>query len=206
MCAGRLESAGPSTVAGADDDDRNLVQAMARGETRALETLYARQGPGVMAYLLGRLDDRRLAEEVLQDVMLAAWRAASGFRAESRVRTWLLAIAHNRAINARRRALVPTVDLDAGLAEASRRGAGERRLEERLDLRSALRDLPEDQRITLELVFFHGLSVAEAAEVLTVAPGTVKSRLHRARGTLRQVLDPDARGEGGAAGGDDAPL
>lgn len=205
MRAARIESAGPSTVAGADDEDRNLVQAMARGETRALEGLYARQGPGIMAYLLGRLDDRRLAEEILQDVMLAAWRSAEGFRGQSRVRTWLLAIAHNRAINARRRAELPTVDLEAGPTPVAR-GAGRDRLDARLDLRAALRELPEDQRSTLELVFYHGLSVAEAAEVLTVAPGTVKSRLHRARRALRQALDPDARGDGGAAGGDDAAL
>ncbi len=183
-----------------DDGDRALVRAMARGETAALERLYARHGPGLLAFLVGRLRDRPLAEEVLQDVMLAAWRAAAGFRGESGVRTWLLVIARNRAINARRRARVATVDLDTGLAVEARKVARERRLDERLDLREALATLPEDQRLTLELVFFHGLAVAEAAEVLDVAPGTVKSRLHRARRALRDLLDTpdDSRGDADA--------
>jgi RNA polymerase sigma-70 factor, ECF subfamily len=74
------------------DPDLRLVHAMAAGDTQALETLYARHGRSILAYLIGQLNDRQLAEEILQDVMLAAWRGAESFRGESKVRkphSWL---------------------------------------------------------------------------------------------------------------------
>lgn len=181
---------------GPPDPDLPLVHAMAHGDTDALEALYARQGGGVLAYLVHRLGDRLLAEEVLQDVMLAAWRAAGGFRGDARVRTWLLTIAHHRAVNASRRRRVPQVSLDApdrGPAIAAAVAAApalsvDGSVADRIDLRAAVLRLPADQRATLGLVFFQGLSVEEAATVLDVAPGTVKSRLHRARRALAHHL------------------
>ena len=121
--------------------------------------------------------------------MLAAWRAAPAFRAESRVRTWLLAIARNRATNACQRRPLPDLALSpqSQSNDADIEGAVE--LAGQYDeLRSALRRLSEDQRETLALVFTGGLTGAEAAEVLKVAPGTVKSRLSRARAALRALL------------------
>jgi DNA-directed RNA polymerase specialized sigma24 family protein len=70
---------------------------MAGGETAALDQLYLRHGPPLLAYLQGQLPTRQLAEEVLQDVMLAAWQGAGNFRGEGSVRSWLLAISRNRA-------------------------------------------------------------------------------------------------------------
>ena len=69
---------------------------MAGGEPAAVRELYARHGPALCSYLWSRLGSRRSAEEVVQDVMLAAWKAAPDFRGESTVRTWLFAIAHRR--------------------------------------------------------------------------------------------------------------
>jgi RNA polymerase sigma-70 factor (ECF subfamily) len=173
----------------AADPDLPLIRSMASGDARALDELYARHGPGLLAYLTFRLDDRALAEEVLQDVMLAAWRAAPAFRAESRVRTWLLAIARNRANNACQRRPAPNLPLGSRTQSNDQDIEGAVELAGQYDeLRSALRRLPEDQRETLALVFTGGLTGAEAAEVLKVAPGTVKSRLSRARAALRALL------------------
>lgn len=174
-----------------EDPDILIVRAMAEQDPEALDALYARHGSGIFSYLIGRLSDRQLAEEVLQDVMLAAWRSAASFRGDAKVRTWLLTIAHHRAINARRKRRVETVELDPRLADRRAEGAqGGRATSERLDLRRALRQLPTEHRSALELVFFHELSIAEAAAVLDVAPGTVKSRLHRAKAMLRERLAP----------------
>jgi RNA polymerase sigma factor (sigma-70 family) len=200
------------------DPDLPLVRGMARGDEAALRTLYARHRRGVWAYVLGQVGDPSLAEEVLQDVMLAAWRGAGAFRAESKVRTWLLTIAHNRAQNAVRRRNVPGVPLGTlgGLGSGDRDGAddcddcddgaavpgGEVEAgrddhaadaalvsaDARFDLLAAVDALASDHRAVLDLVFFHDLSVAEAAQVLGVAAGTVKSRLFRARAALRYAL------------------
>lgn len=176
-----------------DDPDRELIQAVAAGDVRALDELYARHGTQILAYLIGQLGDRQLAEEVLQDVMLAAWKGARNFRGESRVRTWLLAIARHRAINARRRRVLPSAPLheQTGATQSGPLEIVERN-DERAAVQFALRRLPDDQRETLELVFYHGLTGPEAAEVLGVAVGTIKSRLHRAKSALRKLL----RGEG----------
>jgi RNA polymerase sigma factor (sigma-70 family) len=176
----------------ADDPDLSLVRAIARGDARALEELYSHQGPGILAYLVSRLGDRQLAEEILQDVMLAVWQGAGRFRGKSRVRTWMLSIARHKAINAvkRRRSPQATAIHDnlPGLAPSPSS------LVEREDalaqVRDALRRLPEAQRETLELVFYHQLSGNEAAQVMGVSPGTVKSRLHRAKANLYQLLAP----------------
>jgi RNA polymerase sigma-70 factor (ECF subfamily) len=182
-----------------EDLDRTLLQAMARGDSLALEELYRRHGRRILAYLAGRLDDAGLAEEVLQDVMLSAWQNAGRFRGECRVFTWLLAIARNRAINAfhrRRPAGFPPMDIEDPLFER----IGEKSYEiEKVGayeaVHAALRALPADQRETLELVFFQGLSMDETAYVLQISTGTVKSRLHRAKARVRALIEADDKSE-----------
>jgi RNA polymerase sigma-70 factor, ECF subfamily len=191
---------GPS---GGADPDLPLVQAMARGDQDALETLYVRHGRGVWAFVLGQLGDPGLAEEVLQDVMLAAWHGAPGFRGASKVRTWLLTIAHHRAVNAAR-SLGRDDDGSCGDYDEAPRGTHDDRIlvgsVERVDVLSAIDGLSAAHRAVLELVFYQGLTVAEAAEVLAVAPGTIKSRLYRARAALRAELAEPARGSIGEGG------
>src|SRR5262249_2890316 len=151
---------------------------------RALNDLYARYGGLLLAFLNARVGNRELAEELLQDVMLAAWEHASSFEMRSKVKTWLLVIARNRAINSYRKKRVPVIHLsdvfhvqseDTGPMEAAER-------DERKDaVREAIQKLPEAQREVLVLVFYHGLTGPEVAEVLDISEGTVKSRLHRAK-------------------------
>src|SRR3954452_10608343 len=95
-----------------NDPDFALIEAMAGGEVAALNELYTRHGANILNYLTSLLHDRAQAEEVLQDVMLAAWENAAKFRGDSKVRTWLLTIARHRAINAHRRATPDLVPLD----------------------------------------------------------------------------------------------
>jgi RNA polymerase sigma-70 factor (ECF subfamily) len=179
------------------DPDLTLIRQMAAGDTDALGQFYARHGAGVLAYIVGRLGDRRLAEEVLQDVMLAAWAAAPDFRGDSKVRTWLLTIAHHRAVNAGRRRGPPRARMQDALAAVPELPGHEPGAEAELaDLRGALARLPPEQRAALELVFAHGLTTAEAAAVLGVAPGTVKSRLHRAKRALRAILENEEPSDG----------
>lgn len=162
--------------------DFDLVQAMARGDTLAVQTLYQRHGLELLAYLIGQLDDRAAAEEILQDVMLAAWNGASRFRGESSVRTWLIAIARYQAINRRQRTRPPDLPLNEDLA------APEISEEAHFSLSDALDHLPADQRETLELIFYHDMTGAEVSALTGVALGTVKSRLHRAKAALRRWL------------------
>lgn len=173
------------------DPDRALLQAIKNGDSRALDELYARHGPAILSFLIARLSERELAEEVLQDVMLAVWNNAGSFRGESSVRTWLLVIARNRAINARRRHTPQIIGMsddfemqspDTGPFEAVAKQF------KRTAVRDALQHLPPEHREILTLFFFHELSGPEIAEVLEINVGTVKSRLHRAKEALRRIL------------------
>lgn len=173
------------------DPDWMLIRSMAEGDIRALNEVYARYGGLLLAFLSARVGNRELAEELLQDVMLAAWEHAASFEMRSKVKTWLLVIARNRAINSHRKKRVPVIHLsdvfhvqseDTGPMEAAER-------RERKDaVREAIQKLPEAQREVLVLVFYHGLTGPEVAEVLDISEGTVKSRLHRAKEMLRHVL------------------
>lgn len=175
--------------------DQALMQAMAAGQASALDELYTRYSSAVYGFLRARLDDQSSAEEVLQDVMLAAWRGAGGFRGESKVLTWLLSIARNRAINVQRRnrpTLVPYNDAletpgdDTGPLEHIVKQ------NERRNVRNMLHALPTAQRDVLTLVFFHHLTETEVANVLDIPVGTVKSRLHRGKTALRRLLERGA--------------
>lgn len=178
-------------LAGVYPSDQLLVDRMAAGEMAALDELYSRHGPAILSFLVARLGERQAAEEILQDVMLAAWRSARAFRGDSSVRTWLLVIARNRAINASRRKYPAIVAMDDTF---ELQGTDTEPLEkmERTAVFNAVREaldhLPAQQREVLVLAFYHQLSGPEVAEVLGINLGTVKSRLHRAKETLRRIL------------------
>jgi RNA polymerase sigma factor (sigma-70 family) len=167
--------------------DDALIQAIAQGDSESLHVLYARYGLELLNYLLGRIPDRRTAEDVLQAVMLAVWQSAGRFRAESSVRTWLYAITRRRLADTWRTLppdSVPIDDLD--LPTDSRTQLDQDA--ERDALMQAIALLPADQQEALELFFFRGLSIAQAAEKTGVNINTFKSKLHRAKQTLRQLL------------------
>lgn len=175
----------------ATDPDWMLIRAMADGDIRALNELYSRYGPLILGFLNARVNNQALAEEILQDVMLAAWENADKFEARSKVKTWLLVIARNRAINSYRKRRLPVIDIadaftlssdDTTPIEAAMRSDRKDRV------REALQHLPEAQREVLVLTFYHQLTGPEIAEVLGISLGTVKSRLHRAKELLKQVL------------------
>ncbi|HVU11461.1 MAG TPA: RNA polymerase sigma factor [Phototrophicaceae bacterium] len=171
------------------DPDYALIQAMAAGDVAALNELYTRHGANILNYLTSLLHDRQQAEEVLQDVMLAAWEHAGSFRGESKVRTWLLTIARHRAINAQRRLVPDLVMLDETTYSTDTTPLEKvERQTQRQNLQAAIQQLPPFHQEILVLIFYHQLSGPEVAEVLGVTVGTVKSRLHRAKAMLRRVL------------------
>lgn len=181
-----------------------LVQLMAAGDEAALHRLFQLYGRRVQAYVTKMVRDPALAEEVLQDVWVAAWTGASRFRGESRVSTWLMGIAHRRALHAfrelerhraeptepellERTALLPG---GPGMLAAGRRDpeAEVEAVEWRETILSALRQLPSIHQGALRLVFFQGMSLKEAAGVMGCPVGTIKSRLSHARSRLRAAV------------------
>jgi RNA polymerase sigma-70 factor (ECF subfamily) len=159
------------------------------GDTDAFGLLYARHSGRLWAVAVRTLGDPEEAADALQDAMVSAFRQASGFRGDSAVTTWLHRIVINACLDRmRRRAARPAVSgldeqaMDA-LSPATLPGADEVTATG-LDVMAALRTLAPDQQAVLVLVDMLGYPVAEAAAVLGISPGTVKSRCARGRARL----------------------
>jgi RNA polymerase sigma-70 factor (ECF subfamily) len=174
------------------EDDASLVRAMARGDRTALATLYQRHSQVVLAQLVLLTGDSMLGEELLQDTMLAAWKGAASFRGESKVRTWLIAIARRQARDRSRRQRLAVID-DSWLGQPVAPEPGPEQFAiDRAEARAvadAITDLSPALREVIGLVFGAGLTMAEAADVLSLPLNTVKSRLHAARAALTSTLN-----------------
>lgn len=165
-----------------------MVAAARSGDRRAIDELLARYEEPIYRFGLRMCGDEESAREVLQETMLAAFRNLPGFRGEAALSTWLYQIARSFCIK-ERRGVRPASPLDA---DPSSPAAGpDMQLHAREvghALVEAIRSLPPEQREALVLRDVEGLSAQEAAEVVGVEVGALKSRLHRARMALRTRL------------------
>jgi RNA polymerase sigma-70 factor, ECF subfamily len=183
-------------------DDAALLRAHVNGDPDAFGELVRRHRDRLWAVALRTLGDREEAADALQDALVSALRAADRFRGESAVTTWLHRIVVNACLDrARRRQSRPTVPLPEiePVTFASREPPD---TDTALTVRAALTQLPADQRVALVLLDMQGYTVAEIAELLGVAEGTVKSRCARGRAKLAVLLGHLRLGEhGGPASG-----
>jgi RNA polymerase sigma-70 factor (ECF subfamily) len=172
-------------------DDVQLLHRIDQGDEDAMAAFYREHGRVVLGQVLLVAGDRRLAEEILQDTMLAVWRGAGSFRGESSVRSWVIAIARRQTRDRLRVRRLRVVD-DAFLADQPGSGPGPEVLAlDRADLaevRIAIQELAPSHREVFGLVFGSGLSLPEVAGVLEIPVGTVKSRLTAARTALSRIL------------------
>ncbi len=152
---------------------------------------YRLHSRAVLTHISLVVGDSALAEEIFQDTMLAIWRSAASFRGESRVRTWVIAIARRQARDRLRRRQLRLVS-DAELADRPSPAPGPEAVALARaavsDVAGAIAGLGRSHREVLGLAFGAGLSLAEVAEVLQVPVGTVKSRMAAARTALIRAL------------------
>jgi RNA polymerase sigma-70 factor, ECF subfamily len=168
-------------------DDRSLLAAHCAGDPDAFATIVRRHRDRLWAVAIRTLSDREEAADALQDALISAFRNADRFRGESEVSTWMHRIVVNACLDRiRRRTARPTVSLDG--REIRARHDDHAAAVTRIDVHTALARLPEPQRIALVLVDLEGLPVAEAAALLGVAEGTIKSRCARGRTALAVAL------------------
>lgn len=179
--------------------DSDLVDAMAAGNTDAMEVLYDRYHRAVFAFALRLLGDRIRAEDLVQEAFLRAWRQANRFSdARGSFITWLLSITHNLAIDdmrkhARRPMKADHEDPLEMLATMRDDGPPVEDLALLGHLRSVVQEslqaLPPEQRRTLELAYFRGMTQREIAESLDQPLGTVKTRMRLALVKMRTLLE-----------------
>lgn len=147
---------------------------------------------------LGRFLDRitrraDLVEEILNDVMLVVWHRADTFSHESRVSTWIFAIAWRQAMKRVQRAQLPEATAaEAAAVEGDASASPETQAilrQSASQLRAALERLPVEQRMTVELTYFHGYGYPEIARIMDCPTDTVKTRMFHARRKLRLMLE-----------------
>jgi RNA polymerase sigma-70 factor (ECF subfamily) len=171
--------------------DDAVIVAIANGDKLAMKVLFARHNVRVYRFALRLTRDEALAEDVVSEVFLHAWRGAKNFQAKSKVSTWLLAIAHNKAKDAvQRRRHEFLSDEDAAAVEdtADNPETTWGKIELGQLLRTCLGKLPAAQREVLDLVYYHHKSVEEVAEIVGAQASTVKTRMFYARNRLAQML------------------
>ncbi len=195
----------PGTGHDVVDPDRDLVARWQAGDEEAFAALVRRHQGRVYRLLLRMLGNPEEAEDVAQEAFLNLHRHGHRFRGESRFSTFVYRVAANAALN-RRRALgrrrermerlerrqAAGDELPEAPRDPESAAVGE---EEREEVQRALLALPETLRMPVVLYDIEGLSYGEIAEVLKLAEGTVKSRIHRARQALRKELAPFVREE-----------
>jgi RNA polymerase sigma-70 factor (ECF subfamily) len=178
--------------------DETLLRAHADGDQDAFAEILRRHRDRLWAVAVRTIGDREEAADALQDALLSAHRAAARFRGDSAVTTWLHRIVVNACLDRiRRRRAHPTVPLPDG---SGRTEPGDPHVggveptapapdhDTALVVREALDRLPAEQRVALILVDVQGYSVAEVAQLMKVAEGTVKSRCARGRARLAVLL------------------
>jgi RNA polymerase sigma-70 factor (ECF subfamily) len=166
-----------------------------RRDPAAFEIVYDRHGGAAFSLAYRIAGDRAKAEDITQEAFLSLWRSRARYdRARGSVRTWLLGIVRNRAIDLLRRELLQPPPLPFEPAEPSVEAAGDEtgvealRREAAREVRGALSVLPVDQMRVIELAYFGGLTHAEIAEMLNMPLGTVKGRMRLGMEKIRGQL------------------
>lgn len=170
--------------------DVELLHAHAAGDTEAFGELVRRHQDRLWSVALGTLRNPDDAADAVQDALLSAYRAVGSYRGEAQVTTWLHRIVVNACLDRLRRQRVRPVTAlqDSGPQEPAEPRDRIAERDTTVTVRAALAELGADQQAAITLVDLYGYSVVEAALILDVAEGTVKSRCARGRLQLARLL------------------
>ena len=178
--------------------DEDLMMLVTDADARAFEIVFDRHGDSAFSLAYRMCGRRTMAEDVVQEAFLSVWRSGARYdRARGSVRSWLLGVVRNRAIDVLRAGHVREGRnvSDEGIAE--RLEAPDRteievaRRDEATQVRAVLDSLPPEQRRAIELAYFGGFTQTEIAEMLALPVGTVKGRMRLGLTKMRIALgDP----------------
>lgn len=182
----------PMMAATPRDTDADLIVRTGDGDRDAFEQLYKRFARPVFGLALRRLGDRHRAEDAVQETFASVWRSARTYRPERGAGgTWLYAVARNAIADRARARQEPAADPpDLPSAEA---GPAEQAEDSWVSWRvhRAVAELPEQERVLVELAYWSGLSQSEVADYVGIPLGTVKTRTRAALARLADVLEGD---------------
>jgi RNA polymerase sigma-70 factor (ECF subfamily) len=178
--------------------DEEVMQLVQHGDPRAFELLYDRHGGAAYSLAYRIVGKQAAAEDVVQEALLSIWRSRLRYdQTRGSVRTWILGIVHNRAIDGIRRSSLhdrrrESLDVVEERFEARERTDVEAaRRDEARSVRGALETLPAEQRRALELAYFGGFTQTQIADLTGEPVGTVKGRMRLGLEKMRRQLVGD---------------
>jgi RNA polymerase sigma-70 factor, ECF subfamily len=177
--------------------DPDLIAAIANGDSSAMRALFHRHKLRVFRFVMRLVGDETAAEDIVSEVFLEVWRHADRFAGRSRVSTWMLAIARYKALSARRH-LNATLDVAAAEDIADHADTPEDvilRADQSSHLRACLKQLSHEHREIIDLVYYHGRTVEEVAEITKAPKNTVKTRMFYARKQLARLIAAPRRSD-----------
>jgi RNA polymerase sigma-70 factor (ECF subfamily) len=197
VAAVSIAAVGRSLAGNQGTSDEELIEGIREGGSVAMQILFARYQVRVYRFVLRRVGDAAIAEDLTSEVFITVWRHANQFEARSSVATWLLAIARYKSLaELRRRCRIesrlqrtPADDIASEplespvAAECGLQAEDQRRL-----VRKCLMRLPREHRTVIDLVYYHEKSVKEVADIVGISPNTVKTRMYYARRKLAELL------------------
>jgi RNA polymerase sigma-70 factor, ECF subfamily len=172
--------------------DEALLSAIANGDQRAMRVLYARHHVRVYRFILRLTQDRSLVEDIVSDVFIDVWCQAGSFKGKSQASTWLLAIAHYKALSALRAHSDAQLDDNAAASVVDPADDAETMMSKRdrsITIQKCLAQLSAVHREVLDLVYYHERSVDEVAQIVGVPVSTVKTRMFYARKRMENLLE-----------------
>jgi RNA polymerase sigma-70 factor, ECF subfamily len=175
--------------------DEELMQLVREGQTRAFEVIFDRHAGAAFSLAYRMCGRRAMAEDVVQEAFVSLWRSGARYDASrGSVRTWVLSVVRNRAIDAFRRESAKGGRDIGDEGAAARMPAAEltdaevERRDEARQIRKALGELPDDQRKVIELAYFGGFTHSQIADMLSLPSGTVKGRMRLGLTKMRMAL------------------
>jgi RNA polymerase sigma-70 factor (ECF subfamily) len=181
----------PLRAAVQDSSDEALLALIAKGDKRAMQVLYARHNVRVYRFILRMTGNASLAEDLVSEVFLDAWRQADSFESKSQVSTWLLAIARYKALSALRRRTDEHLDdqMAAAIEDTADNPETVVGTKNRNNIiQKCLTQLSPAHREVIDLVYYHEKSVEEVAQIVGVPAATVKTRMFYARSKMADLL------------------
>ena len=175
-------------------DDRQLLERIAARDQTALRALYARHQARVFRFVLRLVKQEAIAEELTNEVFLEAWRNAGTFEGKASASTWLLSIAHHRAVSSQRKRPEQAWNEETAAEIADTDDDPEvvaQKADKSVQLRRAMDQLSPVHREIIDLVYYHEMSIAEVSEVVRIPENTVKTRMFYARRRLRRQMEGD---------------
>ena len=189
----RTESRSPSGTREQPDarSDLRLIALIGERDGEAFQELYRKYQSRLARFLSNLVRHPHLVEEVLDDTMMVVWERGGSFKGESKLSTWIFAIAYRKAMRALLRYDEPVEDTGAENRESGQAGPEDECGSSKLHglLRQAMEELSPDHRAVVDLTYFHELGYREIAEILGCPVDTVKTRMFYARRHLRRCLE-----------------